>query len=158
RSLYARSLAAGINHYNQGEIIAHLLATGRDATASERREEGKLIAAALRALPTHRAYHILEAIRARRINNRRARAIVRDFLASRRDLGFEAVKYRRAIRAAAVHAHLRLPGEAGLFLFRGVREARYEAPLFEAFRQAHFSAKAIYELPFSIAEGLAERR
>src|SRR6187549_2783079 len=48
RSLYARSLAAGINHYNQGEIIAHLLATGRDALPSQRATEGRLIAAALR--------------------------------------------------------------------------------------------------------------
>src|SRR5690349_16667910 len=73
RRLYARALAAGINHYNQAEIIARLLASGKDAPAAHRAEEGALIAAALRALPTHRAYHVLESLRARRVNNRRAR-------------------------------------------------------------------------------------
>jgi hypothetical protein len=157
RRLYARSLAAGINHYNQGEIIARLLASGREAPPPHRAEEGALIAAALRALPTHRAYHVLEALRARRVNNRRARAIVREFLASRQDLTFEAVKYRRSLRAAVAHVHLPLPGELGPFLFQGARARRYETPLFEAFRQAHFAEKAIYALPFSIAEGLARK-
>lgn len=157
RLLYARSLAAGINHFNQAEVIVHLLADGRHAAPEHRAEEGALIAAALRALPTHRAYHVLEALRARRVNNRRARAVIREHLASRPNLAFEAVKYRRAARAAAAHAHLRLPGELGVFLFRGVRERRYETSLFEAFRQAHFAEKAIYELPFTIAEGLAHK-
>ena len=157
RLLYARSLAAGINHFNQAEVILHLLADGRHAAPEHRAEEGALIAATLRALPTHRAYHVLEALRARRVNNRRARAIIRDHLASRPDLAFEAVKYRRSARAAVAHAHLRLPGELGAFLFRGVRERRYATPLFEAFRQAHFAEKAIYDLPFTIAEGLAHK-
>jgi hypothetical protein len=39
RRLYARSLAAGVNHFNQALIVENLLATGRDATPEQRREE-----------------------------------------------------------------------------------------------------------------------
>jgi hypothetical protein len=182
RLLYARSLASGMNHFNQAEVIVRLLETGRDAAPEHRAEEGALIAAALRALPTHRAYHVLRALAERRVNNRRARAIVREYLAGRSSLDFEAVKYRSSLRAAAIHAHLSfaslarrfsnasnasgLPGtsgalaasELGSFLFRGYHERRYKTPLFESFRQARFSQKAIYELPYTIAEGLAEAR
>ena len=58
------------------------------------------------------------------------------------------------------HAHVRLdtPPEAAAFLFRGWKERRYEEPLFQAFREAHYSDAAIYALPFTIAEGLAARR
>jgi hypothetical protein len=157
RRLYARALAAGINHYNQSEAILRLLATGKALDPAHRREEGALIAAALRALPTHRAYHVLEAVRERRINSRRARAIVREYLSTRRDLAFEAVKYRRSMRAAVAHAHVAPEGEIGPFLFRGARERRYTTPLFESFRRAHYAAEAIYELPFTIAEGLAAK-
>ncbi|APR80109.1 Hypothetical protein A7982_05456 [Minicystis rosea] len=160
RLLYARALAAGINHFSQATAIVRLLSTGRDVASAHRAEEGALIAATLRALPTHQAYHVLSTLAARRVNNRRARAVVRDYLASRRDPAFEAVKYRRALRAAAVHAHLRFtpPDETGAFLFRALRERRFETPLFESFRQAHFADGALYDLPFTIAEGLAVRR
>ncbi|MFT3768960.1 MAG: hypothetical protein QM820_26265 [Minicystis sp.] len=160
RLLYARALAAGINHFSQATAIVRLLATGRDVASAHRAEEGALIAAALRALPAHRAYHVLAALSSRRVNNRRARAVVREYLAARRDPAFEAVKYRRSLRAAAVHAHLRFgPGdETATLLFRGWKERRFHTPLFESFRQAHFADSAIYALPFTIAEGLAARR
>ncbi len=160
RLLYARSLAAGINHANQAMAIVRLLATGRDAPAAHRAEEGALIAAALRALPVHRAHHVLAALAAARVNNRRTRAILREYLATRRDPAFEAVKYRRSVRAAAVHAHLRFGAddERARFLFRGWSARGYRTPIFETFRGAHFAEARIYELPFTIAEGLAERR
>jgi len=160
RLLYARSLAAGINQASQAMAIVRLLATGRDTPAEHRAEEGSLIAAALLALPVHRAHHVLAALRAARVNNRRARAIVREYLASRRDPAFEAVKYRRSVRAAAAHAHLRFAkeDERARFLFRGWADRRYETPIFEAFRAAHFADAAIYALPFTVAEGLAARR
>lgn len=157
RRLYARCLAAGINDFNASAIILNLLATGRDAQPTQREEEGALIFAALRALPTHRAYRVLRGLRERKVNNRRARALVRRYLAERRDLPFEAVKYRNKLRAAAVHAHLRLPGELGKLLFRGWEEQRFETPLFEQYRRAHYAREAVYQLPFTIAEGLAAK-
>jgi hypothetical protein len=160
RLLYARSLAAGINHFSRATAVVRLLATGSETAPEHRAEEGALIAAALRSLPVHRAYHTIEALARRRVNNRRARAIVREYLARRSDPAFEAVKYRRALRAAVTHAHLRLdtPPEAAAFLFRGWKERRYAEPLFQAFREAHYADEAIYALPFTIAEGLAARR
>ncbi|MBW4562379.1 MAG: hypothetical protein KME32_14745 [Mojavia pulchra JT2-VF2] len=155
RLLYARSLAAGINHFNQAQIILKLLATGKDTLPQHKEEEGALIAHALNALPPQRAWGVLQQLRQRRINNRRSRAIARDYLSMRRDINFHAVKYRPKVRAIAVHAHLKLHGELGNFLFRNWKQKVYETELFEKFRQAHYSAEAIYELPFTVAEGLA---
>lgn len=154
RRLYARTLAAGINHFNQGQIILNLLATGRNLPVEDRTEEGELITAALCALPAQRAWGVLEQMRARGINNRRSRALVRDFFTQRRDIAFDLVKYRAKARAIVTHAHLHLPDELGEFLF-GHWQQHFSTPLFEAFRKAHFSAEAIYALPFTIAEGFA---
>ena len=44
RRLYARTLAAGINHFNQAQIVLNLLATGKQTSPEDRREEGALIA------------------------------------------------------------------------------------------------------------------
>jgi hypothetical protein len=160
RRLYARCLAAGINHFNKAQGIVNLLATGHETTVlpvAQRREEGELIFAALRSLPTQRAYRALESLRDRRVNNRRARAVVKRFVASRRDLPFEALKYRNKLRAAASHVHLKLPGELGPFLFHGWKQKAFTTPLFESFRKAHYSKEAVYELPYSIAEGFAAK-
>ncbi len=160
RLLYARSLASGVNDFARATGVVRLLATGKQAAPEHRAEEGRLIAAALDSLPVQRAYKALGALREAGVNNRRSRALVRDFVANRRDLPFEAVKYRGALRAAAVHAHVALPPaqETGAFLFRGHEGAAFTTPIYDAFRRAHFSEAAIYELPYTIAEGLAARR
>ena len=157
RLLYARTLAAGINHFNQAQIIVNLLATGRDAARALRPEEDALLTAALHALPPPRAWRVLEALRDRRINNRRARAVAQQYVARRRDLPFDAVKYRSKVHAAARHAHLSLPGEVGEFLFKGWNRRVFQTPLLESFRQAHQSAEAVYCLPYTVAEGLAAK-
>lgn len=156
RRLYARCLAAGINHYNQGKIVLELLTHHRDLSPADRAEEGRLAAAALAALPPQRAYRVLLGLRARGVNNRRTRAIVRDFLAAR-DLPFDAVKYRGKLRSLIRHTHSDLPGELGPFLTHGWQARRYATPLLESFRKAHYAAEAVYELPFTVAEGLAAR-
>lgn len=157
RRLYARSLAAGINHFNQAQIILNLLATGAATPMADRAEESALITAALRALPPQRAYALFQQLRHRRINNRRSRALVRRYLAERPDLPFDTIKYRKKLRAAAAHTHAQLPGECGAFLFLGRRQRAFTTPLFEAFRRAQFSQAAVFELPYTIAEGFAAR-
>lgn len=157
RLLYARTLAAGINHFNTAEMILKLLATGKDTLPEYRVEEGALIAAALNHLPPQRAWKVLEELKVRRINNRRSRAIARDYIRHCKQIDFHAVKYRSKVRAIASHAHLNLAGELGNFLFRNWQQRSYQTPLFEQFRQAHYSAEAVYHLPFTIAEGLAAK-
>lgn len=149
RTVYARSLAVGINHFNQGQVIVRLLATGKEAIAGE----GALIARSLATMPPQRAWKALRDVRRLGINNRRARAIARDYLKSR-DAEFDCVKYRNKVKAVACHNHLALPGEAGRFLFEK-RSAPFRTPLFEQVRKAWFSAEAVYELPFTVAEGMA---
>ncbi|MCA9636151.1 MAG: hypothetical protein KC420_09015, partial [Myxococcales bacterium] len=104
RRLYARALAAGINDYNRARIIVELLTHARGLDPDERAREGALIAAALAELPPPRAYRALRALKERRINNRRTRAIIGEYLAQRRDLAFDAVKYRGKVRALSRHA------------------------------------------------------
>jgi hypothetical protein len=157
RRLYARTLAAGINQLNQAEIILKLLASGKGLSPDQRQEEGLLILASLNAMPPQRAWRLLGQFRQRQINNRRSRAIARDYLRQRRNAEFEAIKYRAKIRLVASHNHLSLPGELGKFIFEHSPKQTYETPLFEQFRQAHYQASAIYNLPFTIAEGLAAK-
>ncbi|QEL16195.1 hypothetical protein [Limnoglobus roseus] len=151
RSVYARALAVGINHFNQAQIIVRLLATGKQAIPGE----GALIARALATMPPQRAWKALRDVRRLGINNRRARAIARDYLRGR-DAVFDCVKYRNKVKAVACHNHLSLPGEAGPFLFEK-RSAPFQTPLFEQVRRAWHSAEAVYELPFTVAEGLAAK-
>lgn len=160
RSLYVRALAVGVNHFNTGKIIVNTLATGASVSMEQRRAEGQLCAAALRRLPAPQAYRTIRGLVARRVNNRRTRAIVRDFLATRGDLALDAVKYRPGLRAAVRHGHLRLPPQLGRFLFGGRRAIKgdaYEHPLLDAYRRAHYEQRAVYELPYTVAEGFAAK-
>jgi hypothetical protein len=159
RRLYGRTLAAGINHYNIGIILVNLLAEGAAGLPPEaRREEGRLIAAALRDLPPQRALKVLRALSERRVNNRRARATARDYLAWRPDRAFDAVKYRALVRKAAAHAHLALPGEIGPFLFSPRKVKAFQAPLLERWRAARYAKGAVFDLPFTVAQGIAASR
>ncbi|MGW1091700.1 hypothetical protein ACWD4L_36910 [Streptomyces sp. NPDC002596] len=164
RKLYAASLALDINDHNAARIVQGLLETAAEATAEERRTEGRLIAARLARLPPQRVYRLFRALRSAKVNNRRTRAIMRDWLASRPDLAHDAVKYRSGLRAAARHVHLPLggqdseaPHELGDFLFRPGRLPRYRHRLLDAWRRAHYEQGAVDELPFTVAEGFAAK-
>lgn len=106
RDLYAGVLALDINDYNAVLIIRRLLETGGEATANQRRSEGRLIASRLATLPPQRVYGLFDTLRRAGVNNRRSRAIMRDWLSARQDLAFDAVKYRGALKRALRHAHL----------------------------------------------------
>lgn len=163
RRVYASSLALDINDHNAVRIVLGLLETAGEASAEERRTEGRLIAARLALLPPQRVYRLFGEVRRAGINNRRTRAIMRDWLAARPDLGHDAVKYRGGVKTAARHIHLRCPegaeplAEVGAFLFRPGRLPRYEHRLLDAWRRAHYEQGAVAELPFSVAEGFAAR-
>ncbi|MGY4970519.1 hypothetical protein ACWGCC_15105 [Streptomyces nigrescens] len=168
RPLYAASLALDINDHNAALIVRGLLETAGEATAQERRAEGRLIAARLARLPAPRVYRLFRALRAAKVNNRRTRAIMRDWLAARPDPALDAVKYRAGLKCAARHAHLPLTGgrggerkdgdgELGDFLFAPGRRTRFAAPLLDAWRRAHYEQGALYELPFTVAEGFAAK-
>jgi hypothetical protein len=157
RLLYARTLAIGINHFNQAQIILKLLATGKNINPEYRQEEGALIAATLNKLPPQRAWGLLQEIQKQRINNRRTRAIVRDFITTHKNLSFDAIKYRAKVKAAISHTHLKLNNELPIFLFDYKQQKTFTTDLFENFRKAHYSQDAIYNLPFTIAEGFAAK-
>ncbi|MBL1088835.1 MULTISPECIES: hypothetical protein [Streptomyces] len=161
RPLYAASLALDINDHNAALIVRRLLETAGEATADGRRTEGRLIAARLARLPAPRVYRLFRALRAAGVNNRRTRAIIRDWVAARPDPALDAVKYRAGLTCAARHAHLPLHepggdgGELGDFLFAPRRRKHFDTPLLDAWRRAHYEQGALYELPFTVAEGFA---
>ena len=160
RRLYARTLAVGVNHFNQAMIIQNLLAAGSPADDSQRLEENALITAAIEGLPPQRVYRLFEMLQQRRVNNRRTRAVMKRFIASR-DVHFDAVKYRRKLRHAGRHAHVRFDAETTSFLSRQDWHGRipsFETPIFKTFLEAHYSKEALFSLPFTVAEGLAESR
>ncbi|MEV0777998.1 hypothetical protein ACIBLA_28030 [Streptomyces sp. NPDC050433] len=167
RTVYAASLALDINDHNAARVVQQLLRTAGEASDDQKRTEGRLIAARLALLPPQRVYRLFRALRAAKVSNRRTRAILRDWLAARPDLGHDAVKYRAGLKTVARHFHLPLTtvtgagtspvGELGDFLFEPGVRPRYEHPLLDAYRRAHYEQGAIYELPFTVAEGFAAK-
>ncbi|MEU1076175.1 MULTISPECIES: hypothetical protein [unclassified Streptomyces] len=158
RDLYAGVLALDINDHNAVLIIRGLLETPGEATADERRSEGRLIASRLARMPPQRVYKLFDALRRAKVNNRRTRAIMRDWLSARQDLAFDAVKYRGSLKRTLRHAHL-TPGteELGTFMFAPTAHAHYATPLLETWRRAHYEQSALYELPYTVAEGFAAK-
>ncbi|MGW9439717.1 hypothetical protein [Streptomyces sp. NPDC055607] len=154
RPVYAAALALDINDHNAALVVEHLLRTPAEAEPGE----GRLIAARLAVLPPQRVYRLFRALRAAGVNNRRTRAIVREWIAARPDPALDAVKYRGDLKAALRHVHgPPADPETGDFLFAPRRRVRYGHPLLDAHRRAHHEQGALYELPFTVAEGFAAR-
>jgi hypothetical protein len=141
---------------NRAEIVFRLLGAGSPAHRGDREEEGKLIQASLQALTPPRVFKLFARLAKARVNNRRTRAVVRDFLKGRRDPAFDAVKYRSKVKRALRHVHISPNAETGRFLF-GDQGAQYDTPLYESYRSAHFSQAAVYDLPYTVAEGFAAK-
>ncbi|RFU36604.1 hypothetical protein DZF91_37185, partial [Actinomadura logoneensis] len=167
RELYAATLALDVNDHNAALIIRGLLTAAGDADPARRRLEGRLIARRLKLLPPQRVYRLFRALRRDGVNNRRTRAIIRDWLVARPDLAFDAVKYRGALKDTVRHSHFdpralvpRAPehvrDEIGGML-HGRTGRPFTTPIFETWRQAHYAHEAVYELPFTVAEGFAAR-
>ncbi len=176
RELYAATLAASINDRNAGLVVANLLTQPGDPIA--RRSEGALIAARLRRMPPQRVWKLFEGLCRAGRGNRRLRAIAQEWLDGR-DPAFDAVKYRRAMRVVVRHLHLRVPADVADVLTGRWRRAGWSAGggagggvgaggpagahpsgsvLLETWRRAHFEDRAVFDLPFTVAEGLAARR
>ncbi|WP_035840964.1 hypothetical protein [Kitasatospora azatica] len=158
REVYAAALALDINDHNAALIIQRLLETAGEATPAQRSTEGRLIARRLTLLSPQRVYRLFRALRRAKVNNRRTRAIMRDWIATRPDPAFDAVKYRGGLKQALRHAHLTPAGdELGPFLFGPRAQQRFATPILENWRRAHYEQAALYELPYTVAEGFAAR-
>ncbi len=157
RTVYARVLSAGINHFSQVLIIRNLLKAGAPVDSEERFEEGQLIAAALRQLPANRVYKLFARLRRESVNNRRSRAVVRDYLRFRQFKSFHFVKYRNKLRQIVRHSHVAVSQETSRFLFSLKSCKQFEDPLYDTFLRAQYSKQAVFELPFTVAEGVADR-
>jgi hypothetical protein len=157
RRLYCLMLAGGLNDHNLAHAIFTLLSMGGPEDVSQRAEEGLLLGKAMAQLPAQRAYRLCERLADARVNNRRTRSLIAGFLQRRKSLAFDAVKYRRRLKKAVLHAHCRIDGEIKRFLFEGAGSKPYRDQLLEAYRKAHYDRRYLYELPFTVAQGLAQR-
>ncbi|RRD03406.1 hypothetical protein EII34_14045 [Arachnia propionica] len=156
RRLYARLLALGVNDHNLAEIIHGLLSTGGETPPDFQQEENALIRAGVRRLPPQRFWKLTARLRRDGVNNRRTRAVIRDWLARHPDPVFQAVKYRRKVAGALRHIHLHPTGEMPDFLF-GDHRRPFATELFETYRGARHSQQAVTRLPYSVARGLAAK-
>lgn len=159
--LYAAVLALHVNDHNAAHIVHRLLRSPRpEAPAKERDRENALIRRRLTEMPPQRVYRLFRRLAAERVNNRRTRAVMREWLAARPGLDLDAVKYRRGLRAAVRHAHFSLPEEVARFVFSPAarrRRGHYASSLLRSHVRAHHSARDLYALPFTVAEGFAAR-
>ncbi|WP_067796774.1 hypothetical protein [Actinomadura formosensis] len=157
REVYAAALALDVNDHNAAIIVRNLLVRAGEVGVERRRREGLLIARRLETLPPQRVYRLFRELRRLGVNNRRTRAVIRDWMAARRDPAFDFVKYRGAVKDVVRHAHLRLGDEQHDFLFTPHRVKSFRTPIFEQWRRAHYEQAAIYELPYTVAEGFAAK-
>ncbi|WP_017600887.1 hypothetical protein [Nocardiopsis lucentensis] len=157
--LYAATLALHVNDHNAALVIGNLLARPRPgAPAHERARENALIRRRLALMPPQRVYRLFTGLAARRVNNRRTRATMSAWIGARPDLALDALKYRSGLRTATRHARVRLPEEVAHFLFSRPAARRrhpYASPLLRAHSAAHHSARDLYDLPYTVAEGFA---
>jgi hypothetical protein len=157
REVYAAALALDINDHNAATIVRNLLVRSGDVGVERRRLEGRLIARRLELMPRQRVYRLFRELRRLKVNNRRTRAIIRGWLEARADPAFDAVKYRTGVKTAVRHAHLQPGGELRGFLFHPLKAKSYETPILEQWRRAHYEKAALYELPYTVAEGFAAK-
>ncbi|GAA2051506.1 hypothetical protein GCM10009839_68120 [Catenulispora yoronensis] len=158
RDLYAASLALGINDHNALMAIRGLLETARNATPGQKATEGTLIARRLLTLPPPRVFRLFKDLRRHGVNNRRTRAIVRDWIKGLESPAYHAVKYRSGFKAGLKHAHIDIgDGELRDFLFGPLAHKPYTTPILETWRQAHYTSSALYKLPYTVAEGFAAK-
>jgi len=157
RRLYALTLASGINHFNKSLIINNLLSVGSPGDPSARKEEAELIKKALQNIPVNRVFKLFAGLKKKRVNNRRTRAVIKDYIQSRKNRAFDAVKYRSKLKKVIAHVHMKINKETGRFLFEDSNQP-FETPIFESYQRAKYNQHAIYELPYTIAEGFAQKK
>lgn len=158
RDLYANTLALPLNDFNRALTLKTLLLAGAPKARERAEHEGRLIAHAMRQLPAHRAYNLLESCARLGRSNRRLRATAKRFVLGQKNLPLHVLKYRKQLERIVRHFHLKLDEESQSVLFAlAKRKKAYKTELYEKFRQAHYSKEAIFELPYTVAEGLIAR-
>ena len=158
RELYAATLSLGINDHNAMLAVRGLLGNARDVSAEQKALEGRLIAATLMRLPPPRVFRLFKALQRDGVNNRRTRAIIRDWMTALDNPAYHAVKYRSGFKAGLKHAHVDFgDGELRDFLFGPLQRKPYTTPILETWRQAHYDRNVLYKLPYTVAEGFAAK-
>ena len=105
RGIYtAALLLPGVTDFSRQIGAVRLLRTPQTAGLLTPEHEGAAVRGLLRLLPPQRMLKMFGMLRTERINNARARRLVLSTLLSANNLEFWAVKYRRKLATALVHA------------------------------------------------------
>lgn len=153
REFYALLLVSTINDLNKQIIIFNLLKHGSTTPIEQKEFENKLIMQALNGMHTNRAYNALELLADNKVNNKRTRKVVSDFLTGRKNYKYEFVKYKTKVKKIITHNHLYKNNEVWDFLFD--KKKTFDEVLFNDYMKAKSDVEAAYRLPYSIAEGFA---
>ncbi len=153
REFYALLLVSSINDFNKQVIIYNLLKSGKGINGNQKWTENELVYQCLNSMTPPRAYRTLAMLARMRVNNSRTRWLVEKFLGSRRDIAFDAVKYRNLIKRILEHTHIHTDSEVFDFMFGKVRS--YSNKLLRTYQEAKSDPEKLYELPYTVAEGFA---
>lgn len=158
RKFYALLLLSGINDLNKQIIIYNLLNSGSKQNKNQKEIELELIFQSLTDMRTPRAYKTFRLLRTSGVNNSRTRRLATKFLQSRKNIAFEAVKYRKVMKELAIHNHVHIDSEVFDFLFSSQKELEkitFSTDIFSTYVAARKDPEKLYELPYTVAQGFA---
>lgn len=153
REFYALLPIAPINDLNKQIAIYNLLDNSKDINKDQKYKENEIIYQSLQKMRTPRAYRTFRMLRELGVNNARTRWLAKKFLSSRKNIEFEALKYKKLVKELVVHNHIHINSEVFDFLFD--KKEKYDNELFNNYVKAKDDMKYAYELPYTVAEGFA---
>ncbi len=160
REVYSISLLLPINNIQQSLIIKNLIKQ-HDVPEKVKDWENNIILDILKRMPTNRAYKTFEILAKSKINNARAKWVARQYLREKgNSILFEAVKYKRQLKSMVKHFHVQLDK---ICKIRGIKDMerflfdkelkKIKNELYVNYMKAKKDKDAVFELPYSIAEG-----
>ena len=154
REFYALVLLSNINDLNKQIIIYNLLRKGKKIDVEQKHIENEIIFQSLEKMPIQRAFKTFKMLKHLKVNNFRTRWLAEKFLMSRKNIHFECVKYKKAIKELVVHNHIFFK-DSEVFDFLFDKKIEYKNKWFKKYIKAKTDPEAIYDLPFTVAEGFA---
>lgn len=157
REVYALSLLLPINDISK-QLAIYTLTQKNTASKEQNQFENRVILTSLNRMQTNRAYKVFSILKQNKVNNTRTRFLAKSFLKSRRNIDFEAVKYRAWMKILIKHNHIKpFNNEVFNFLFdkSTVFESTHE--IFNDYIKAKSDVNHVYKLPLSVALGFKEK-
>ena len=155
REFYSVSLLLNINDIHKMIVIKTLMEN--DIDNDKKDQENNIVLDSLKKMPTNRAFKALYVLALNKVNNARVRWLIRQFIRERENLVFEAVKYKKFLKAIARHAHVdfeKIAKNKDVERFIYDKEPdKIKEKLFKDYLKAKTDKASVFKLPYSVAEG-----